>query len=155
LLKTNLQSTIPRTMRMIRIGSALRRVCWLTLQYLLYMRGGIGSARGGRREVGRGIRSAHYYDLRTELGSARAFIRSGCAGILLTTPSAPLRNGTFLLGAAIPPLKRRGMAPSRNQPHSPPFSRRGGCALNKCREASLAPQTGWLSKSREAERSLL
>src|SRR5215467_4784859 len=41
LLKTNFQSTIPRTMRMIRVsGSTFRRVCWLTRQYLLYMREG-------------------------------------------------------------------------------------------------------------------
>src|SRR5215813_6117095 len=33
---------------------------------------------------------------------------------LLTTPSAPLRNGTFLLRRSHPSLKRRGMGP---QPH--------------------------------------
>jgi hypothetical protein len=33
-------------------------------------------------------------------------------------PSAPIRNGTFLLRRSRPSLKRRGMDPSRNHPHS-------------------------------------
>ena len=44
--------------------------------------------------------------------------------LLLTTPSAPLRKGIFLLRRSLPSLKRRGMDQSRNQPHSPSAPRR-------------------------------
>src|SRR5215468_3746692 len=50
-------------------------------------------------------------------------------------------------------LKRSGMGLVPRRPHSPPF--KGGVAApsNKCREASLAAQTGWLVK-RPAQRLL-
>src|SRR5215471_10817790 len=41
-----------------------------------------------------------------------------------------------------PPLQ--GLLPNvLKRGNSPPWSRRGGCALSKCREASLTAQTGW------------
>jgi len=47
-------------------------------------------------------------------------------GVLLTTPSAPLRNGIFVVnGAATPPLKGGEWAGSETAPF-PSFQRRGG-----------------------------
>jgi hypothetical protein len=65
---------------------------------------------------------------------------------LLTTPTAPLRNGTFFInGAASPPYERRGMSldsdsftPSIDRTHNSnlrfakvSLKRRGGCGINQ------------------------
>ena len=60
------------------------------------------------------------------------------------------RNIGWVLGAAAAGgflLSLGRVAERVRAGHSPPWQRRGGCALTNCCEASLAAQTGWFVQS--------